>query len=261
MHLYCRYPVFSMWSCFAHQYRMPLVPWCKLQKRYLVDAIFLCKRSATKQRQNAAKWWFAKKVQPACNIIQWDYINRASHFGFRLFYFTILPLDSQFHYGNKKSSSHYFHNIQPSNIPIEWHCPNYCSYFILSGKRSMEMATHILQFVFHSCEGKFQFPYAYYPTAKLSGSTLFDMYWDGVAGLLHYGFDAHMGLCDGGQCNRTFITLHFDSEEDAIAKDFTTTNPINDQKHVFMMDPSVSIPYSYVIDQSSICQLDLSWKP
>eukprot|EP00112_Aurelia_sp_Birch-Aquarium-sp1_P000832 Seg108.1 transcript_id=Seg108.1/GoldUCD/mRNA.D3Y31 product="hypothetical protein" protein_id=Seg108.1/GoldUCD/D3Y31 len=109
---------------------------------------------------------------------------------------------------------------------------------IEEGKRSMEMATHILQFVFHSCEGKFQFPYAYYPTAKLSGSTLFDMYWDGVAGLLHYGFDAHMGLCDGGQCNRTFITLHFDSEEDAIAKDFTTTNPINDQKHVFMMDPS-----------------------
>ncbi len=102
------------------------------------------------------------------------------------------------------------------------------------------MAMHVLQFVFHSCDGTFQFPYAYFPTAKLTGSTLAELYWDGISALLHNGFNAHMAICDGGQANRSFILLHFDSEEQAEASQYTTINPYNGEDHVFMMDPSVS---------------------
>ena len=100
--------------------------------------------------------------------------------------------------------------------------------------------------MFHSCEGHFQYPYAYYPTANLTGPLLADIYWDGAAALLHNGFNAHMGLCDGGQCNRTFILLHFASEEDALRKNFVTVNPINSENHVFMMDPSVIMFVTYI---------------
>lgn len=108
------------------------------------------------------------------------------------------------------------------------------------GKRDVELATHILQFIYHSSEGVFHYPYAYYPTANLNGAILVDLYWRGVAALLHAGFNPHMGICDGGQANRSMILLHFDSEEDAISKEFVTINPYNEEAHAFMMDPSVS---------------------
>lgn len=109
-----------------------------------------------------------------------------------------------------------------------------------TGKEDIELATHVLQFVFHSSEGNFQYPFAYYPTAKLSGTILANLYWEGVAALMYTGFNAHMGICDGGQANRSFILLHFTSEKDAIEHNFTTENPYNEEPHVFMMDPSVS---------------------
>ena len=69
---------------------------------------------------------------------------------------------------------------------------------------------------------------------------LAEVYWEGIGALLHNGYDAHMGICDGGQANRTFILLHFESEEEADRNNYTTANPYNDKDHVFMMDPSVS---------------------
>ena len=99
----------------------------------------------------------------------------------------------------------------------------------------------MLQFTFNSCEGSFQYPFSFYPTANLSGAEICDIYWDGIAALLQYGFNAAMGICDGGQSNRSFIMLHFESEEDAFRRKFVTTNPYNGEPHAFMMDPSVSI--------------------
>ncbi len=103
------------------------------------------------------------------------------------------------------------------------------------------LATHVLQFTFNSSEGSFQYPICHFPTSKLTASALTDIYWECIAALLHNGFDAHMGVCDGGQANRSMIMMHFESEEDAIKHKFITRNPYNGKPHVFMMDPSVSL--------------------
>lgn len=108
------------------------------------------------------------------------------------------------------------------------------------------MASHILQFTYHGCEGQFQYPFCYYPTAKLTGAAMVDLYWEGVAALLHNGFNPVMAICDGGQANRSLIAMHFSSNDDAIDKHFTTKNPYTGDSHVFMMDPSVSTDKFYL---------------
>lgn len=49
-----------------------------------------------------------------------------------------------------------------------------------------------------------------------------------------------MAICDGAQANRSFIQSHFNSAEDAIGQNFTTTNIYTGEPLIFMVDPSVS---------------------
>lgn len=50
-----------------------------------------------------------------------------------------------------------------------------------------------------------------------------------------------MAVCDGAQCNRSFVLNHFGAIDAAIEASFGCTNPCTGNPHVFMMDPSVSI--------------------
>lgn len=124
------------------------------------------------------------------------------------------------------------------------------SRFFPPGDTGVELATHALQFTFNSCEGNFQYPFCFYPTSKLSGPILMDIYWKCIAALLCHDFYAYMGICDGGQSNRTLILLHFKSEQDAIEKKFTVENPYTGEPHTFMMDPSVS---TSLLENAHIC--------
>lgn len=121
------------------------------------------------------------------------------------------------------------------------------SFSLSAGHEELEIASHVLQFTYNACEGNFQYPFCYYPTTKLNGASLADVYWEGIAALRNNGFHAYMGICDGGQANRTLILLHFESESDAINKQFTVENPYTGEPHVFMMDPSVCISLEQVI--------------
>lgn len=104
----------------------------------------------------------------------------------------------------------------------------------------MEMASHILQFSFVGIEG-FEWPIGYFPTAEIDPVTLQHIYWDGVWALSEHGFETFMAVCDGAQCNRSFIINHFGSVDAAISAGFVCRNPCTGSSHVFMMDPSVSI--------------------
>jgi len=66
------------------------------------------------------------------------------------------------------------------------------------------MATHILQFTFVGIEG-FEWPFAYFPTSEVDPVSLHHLYWDSVWTLSEYGFNTYASICDGAQCNRSFI--------------------------------------------------------
>ncbi len=74
-----------------------------------------------------------------------------------------------------------------------------------------------------------------------------DLYWKCVSVLSEWDFVVHMAVCDGGQSNRQFILLHFESEQDALDKKFTIFSERTGALHSFMMDQSVSLLLVYRI--------------
>ena len=81
----------------------------------------------------------------------------------------------------------------------------------------------------------------YFYSDTVDPVTLFHLYWEIVGIIVQWGFFVHMGVCDGAQANRAFILAHFEDENDAIEKGFTSPNPYTGGRHTFMMDPPVSI--------------------
>ena len=51
----------------------------------------------------------------------------------------------------------------------------------------LELATHVLQFVFLS-DGGFRFPIAQWPSAKCTPSDLYHLFWEGVLKMSEIGF-------------------------------------------------------------------------
>ena len=47
-------------------------------------------------------------------------------------------------------------------------------------------------------------------------------------------------ILDGAEVNRQFIKLHFEDEQDAVARKFVAQNVYTGQPMVFLMDPKVS---------------------
>jgi hypothetical protein len=75
---------------------------------------------------------------------------------------------------------------------------------LTSGKESIEVATHVLQFVFLGNNG-FPFPFAHFPTKEADPASLYTNFWEAVGWLKRFGFTANYCCCDGGEANRSFV--------------------------------------------------------
>lgn len=62
-----------------------------------------------------------------------------------------------------------------------------CLFFTGKTSNNIELATHVLQFVFLGDSG-FRFPVAQFPSGGLSASALFFIFWEGVKKMLETGF-------------------------------------------------------------------------
>ena len=109
------------------------------------------------------------------------------------------------------------------------------------GEDRVVIASHILQFMFIGSTG-FKFPCSYFATAEVDPVSFYHTFWDVVFDLDQYGFQVIMCVCDGAECNRSFIKYHFErSLRDIEKEQFTTANPYTGETMTFMVDPSVSI--------------------
>ena len=108
-------------------------------------------------------------------------------------------------------------------------------------KKDLKPASHILQFVFLSYDG-FRFPIAYFPTCGATAPDLYINVWDAISKL--YEIDVGIDyLCfDGGSSNTAFQLMHFENEEDAALKNYTTVSPYRQtDKLTLIMDYSHNI--------------------
>lgn len=77
---------------------------------------------------------------------------------------------------------------------------------ILSGKKEIKLATHVLQFVFLGFTG-FRFPLFHFPTEQASAPELYLLFWKIVNILSTFGFKIQYVSLDGAQTNRDFAKL------------------------------------------------------
>lgn len=110
---------------------------------------------------------------------------------------------------------------------------------LTEGKSTVEVATHVLQFVFSGNNG-FRFPFAHFPTTEADPSSLYVNFWRAVGWVRKFGFQSNFCCCDVGEANRTFIKMHF-KDKDAVKERFTTINPYTRKPMVFLLDPSHNI--------------------
>ena len=68
-------------------------------------------------------------------------------------------------------------------------------------------ASHVLQFIFLLSDG-FRLPFAFYPTAGVNASDLFNLFWEAVSKLTVLGFEIDYLCMDGPSANRSFIKLN-----------------------------------------------------
>lgn len=109
---------------------------------------------------------------------------------------------------------------------------------LFSGKETIEVATHVLQFVFLGNNG-FRFPFAHFPTTEADPATIYTNFWKAVGWLRRFGFNTNYCCCDGGEANRSFIKMHFKGKDPEVER-FKTINPYTRKPMVFLLDPSVS---------------------
>lgn len=60
-------------------------------------------------------------------------------------------------------------------------------HFVLSGKETIDVASHVLQFVFLGNNG-FRFPFAHFPTKEADPASLYTNFWKAVGWLRGLGF-------------------------------------------------------------------------
>ena len=110
--------------------------------------------------------------------------------------------------------------------------------FYIQGEETVDVATHVLQFVYLGNNG-FRFPFAHYPTTEVDPGSLYTNFWKAVGWLRMIGFQVNYCCMDGGEANRSFIKMHFQGKDPEEEK-FTTINPYTRKPMVFLLDPSVS---------------------
>ena len=108
-------------------------------------------------------------------------------------------------------------------------------YFL--GSSEVEVASHILQFIFVGNEG-FRFPFAFFPTKEATPSALLVNVLQAINALNSNNFDTIYLCFDGGESNRKLISI---MTADPSATDYTVLNRVTGEPLVLMMDPQVMI--------------------
>lgn len=70
------------------------------------------------------------------------------------------------------------------------------------------VATHMLVLMVRGIFMHLEYPYAHFPTDKLSGSDLFSIVWEAIERLEFLGFKVLVVTADGASPNRKFFSLH-----------------------------------------------------
>lgn len=113
---------------------------------------------------------------------------------------------------------------------------------ILSGKKEIKLATHVLQFVFLGFTG-FRFPLFHFPTEQASAPELYLLFWKIVNILSTFGFKIQYVSLDGAQTNRDFAKLLLGTFKSDLIKTMTVKNIFS-----FKQEPIfVIMDYSHLI--------------
>ena len=113
---------------------------------------------------------------------------------------------------------------------------------ILSGKKEIILATHVLQFVFLGFSG-FRFPLFHFPTKQANASELYLLFWNVVNLLSTFDFTVQFVSMDGAQTNRDFCKILLGTFKSDSIKTMTIQNLFS-----LKSDPIfVIMDYSHVI--------------
>ena len=108
----------------------------------------------------------------------------------------------------------------------------------LSDTVKLDLASHVLQYVFTSFTG-LRYPVAYYGSETATASTYLIQFYNVVDFLLEGGFKIIFANFDGAGPNRKFLVSHF-QDKDPVDEAFTTVNRLTGELLVLSVDPSVS---------------------
>ena len=89
---------------------------------------------------------------------------------------------------------------------------NFHPWHLFSGKEIVEVATHVLQFVFLGNNG-FRFLFVHFPTKEAEPASLYTNFWKAVGWLRMFGFQTNYGCCDGREAIRSLIKMHFKGKD------------------------------------------------
>lgn len=113
---------------------------------------------------------------------------------------------------------------------------------ILSGKREICLATHVLQFVFLGYTG-FRFPLFHFPTNQANASELYILFWKLVSIMSTFGFKVQYISMDGAQANRDFAKILLGTFKSNLIETMTVHNIFSiKQEPIFII-----MDYSHLI--------------
>ena len=102
-----------------------------------------------------------------------------------------------------------------------------CSYRNESAKSCPSIATHMLVLMVRGIFFHMEYPYAHFPTHRLTASSLFSIMWEGIERLEELGFKVIAITGDGTSTNRKFFKMHSNSGDSPCYK---TTNLYSSEK-------------------------------
>jgi hypothetical protein len=79
---------------------------------------------------------------------------------------------------------------------------------ICQGRKTVRLASHALQFVFHGLSG-FRWPVVYFGSYTATAHQLYTSFWDCVDQLDNHGFTVDYIMADGASTNRSFTSMLF----------------------------------------------------
>lgn len=107
---------------------------------------------------------------------------------------------------------------------------------LTTGKPDLELANHVLQYIFSGLSG-FRWPFAHYPNTQAPPAEIFLTFWSCVNALSEWGFTPVYCSLDGSANNRAFLKMHFPDGNPVPHKLVAKWYKNPTRKMIFMMDP------------------------